>query len=391
MQYFSQLPPLALYIHFPWCIRKCPYCDFNSHELKDALPEQAYIQALLQDLEQELPAIWGRSIISIFMGGGTPSLFSPEAMESLISGLRARLNLAADIEITMEANPGSVERDKFAEFRAAGINRLSIGVQSFQDEHLSKLGRIHNARDAIRAAETAHKVGLDNFNLDLMYALPGQTPQQAQADVATAIDLEPAHISYYQLTIEPNTFFYHQPPTLPDDEFTHSIETTCREQLTLAGYARYEISAYARTDKRCVHNLNYWEFGDYLGIGAGAHGKLSDAHQQHISRSWKLKHPRDYLMNAATPARIGGSDILKPEDVSFEFMLNALRLIDGVSIELFEQRTGLSLESIGDTLAQAREIGLLEERTNMIRPTSRGLDYLNDLMGMFLHEVADVK
>jgi len=390
MQHFTQLPPLALYIHFPWCVHKCPYCDFNSHELKDALPEHAYIHALLQDLEQELPAIWGRSIISIFMGGGTPSLFSPEAMDSLISGLRARLNFAPDIEITMEANPGTVERDKFAEFRAAGINRLSIGVQSFQDEHLNKLGRIHNAREAIRAAEMAHKVGLDNFNLDLMYGLPGQTLQQAQADVATAIDLEPAHISYYQLTIEPNTFFYHQPPTLPDDDFTHSIETSCREQLAQAGYARYEISAYARADKRCVHNLNYWEFGDYLGIGAGAHGKLSDAHQQHITRNWKLKHPRDYLAHAATPARIAGNTILKSEDVSFEFMLNALRLTEGVSCELFEQRTGLPLELIGDTLEQASDLGLLEQRTNMIRPTSRGLDYLNDLTGMFLHESADV-
>jgi putative oxygen-independent coproporphyrinogen III oxidase len=391
MQHFTELPPLALYIHFPWCVRKCPYCDFNSHELKDALPENAYIDALLQDLDQELPAIWGRPIVSIFMGGGTPSLFSPEAIDRLISALRARLKLKADIEVTMEANPGTVERDKFAEFRAAGINRLSIGVQSFNDYQLGKLGRIHNARDAIRAAENAHKVGLENFNLDLMYALPGQTPQQAEQDIATAIDLCPSHISYYQLTIEPNTFFHHHPPTLPDDEVTYSIETRCRARLAEAGYDRYEISAYAKTGQRCLHNMNYWQFGDYLGIGAGAHGKLTDAHQQQISRRWKLKHPREYLAHARDEQRIDGSNILKPEDASFEFMLNALRLVDGFDSGLFQQRTGLSLEVIEDTLNLAQEQGLLDSGTAHIQPTSRGLDYLNDLMAMFLHEAADAQ
>ena len=391
MQHFTELPPLALYIHFPWCVRKCPYCDFNSHELKDALPEAAYIDALLQDLDQELPAIWGRPVVSIFMGGGTPSLFSPESMDRLISALRARLNLKTNIEITMEANPGTVERDKFAEFRAAGINRLSIGVQSFNDDQLVKLGRIHNARDAIRAAEAAHKVGLDNFNLDLMYALPAQTPQQAEQDVATAIDLCPSHISYYQLTIEPNTFFHHQPPLLPDDEVTHNIETRCRARLAEAGFIQYEISAYAKTGQRCQHNLNYWQFGDYLGIGAGAHGKLTDAHQQQISRRWKLKHPREYLAHADSPQRIDGSNILTANDASFEFMLNALRLIDGFDVALFEQRTGMALDVIEDTLNQAQEQGLLEQRTDMIRPSPRGLNYLNDLMAMFLHESADAQ
>jgi putative oxygen-independent coproporphyrinogen III oxidase len=391
MQHFSELPPLALYLHFPWCVRKCPYCDFNSHELKDALPETEYIDALLQDLEQELPAIWGRPIVSIFMGGGTPSLFSPEAMDRLISALRARLNLQANIEITMEANPGTVERDKFGEFRAAGINRLSIGVQSFNDDQLMKLGRIHNARDAIRAAETAHKIGLDNFNLDLMYALPGQTPQQAEQDIATAIDLYPSHISHYQLTIEPNTFFYHQPPLLPDDELTHSIETACRARLAEAGFNQYEISAFAKTGQRCQHNLNYWQFGDYLGIGAGAHGKLTDAHQQQIRRSWKLKHPREYLAHAGSPDRIAGSNILKPDDISFEFMLNALRLVEGFDSGLFPQRTGLPISVIEDTLNRAQEQSLLDLRTNMIRPTSQGLNYLNDLMGMFLGEAADAE
>lgn len=391
MQHFNELPPLALYIHFPWCVRKCPYCDFNSHELKDALPENQYIDALLQDLDQELPAIWGRPIVSIFMGGGTPSLFSPESMDQLISGLRARLNLQPNIEITLEANPGTVERDKFAEFRAAGINRLSIGVQSFSDTQLTKLGRIHNARDAIRAAETAHKIGLENFNLDLMYALPMQTPQQAENDIATAIDLCPAHISHYQLTIEPNTFFYHQPPLLPDDELTHAIEMACRARLETAGYGRYEISAFAKPERRCTHNLNYWLFGDYLGIGAGAHGKLTSAHQQQISRSWKLKHPRDYLSHAATSQRIGDTEVLKAEDASFEFMLNALRLVQGFDSGLFQQRCGLPISTIEATLNLAQEQGLLEWTTTTIRPTARGLSYLNDLMALFLTEHADAE
>jgi len=312
-------------------------------------------------------------------------------MDRLISALRARLNLGAQTEITLEANPGTVEYAKFGEFLAAGINRLSIGVQSFRDDYLARLGRIHNARDAIRAAETAHKVGLDNFNLDLMYALPGQTAQQALADVATAIDLCPTHISYYQLTIEPNTLFYHQPPDLPDDEHTHAIELACRERLASAGFTRYEISAYAKPDKRCVHNLNYWQFGDYLGIGAGAHGKLTDAHRQQITRSWKLRHPRDYLAHATSPARIGGSNILKDEDLAFEFMLNALRLTDGISTDLFCLRTGLTLQRIDETLQRARELELLEARTDIIRPTPRGLDYLNDLVGMFLHEAVDAE
>ena len=391
MPHFSELPPLALYIHFPWCVRKCPYCDFNSHELRDELPEQAYTDALLSDLEQELPAVWGRTVDSIFMGGGTPSLFSPEAMDSLISGLRARLNLAAEIEITLEANPGTVERERFAEYRAAGINRLSIGIQSFRDDYLEKLGRIHNARDAIRAAETAHKVGLENFNLDLMYALPGQTPQHALADIATAIDLCPAHISHYQLTIEPNTLFYHRPPQLPDDDRTHAIEQSCRARLADAGYARYEISAFARNDKRCLHNLNYWQFGDYLGIGAGAHAKLTDAHLQQVTRRWKIKHPRDYLAQAGGPGRIGGSNIISNADLVFEFMLNALRLTDGISHELFRLRTGLGIEAIEPTLQLAQEQGLLAQVSDMILPTARGLDYHNDLVGLFLAEASDAE
>lgn len=389
MPHFTELPPLSLYLHFPWCLRKCPYCDFNSHELKEALPESAYIEALLQDLDQELPLIWGRSIRSIFMGGGTPSLFSPEAMDRLLSALRARLNLQADIEITMETNPGTLECSKFAEFRAAGINRLSIGVQSFNDTQLTKLGRIHNARDAVRAAEMAHKIDLENFNLDLMYALPGQTIQQALEDIATAIDLYPSHISYYQLTIEPNTLFHHQPPTLPDDDITADIETRCRSRLADAGFLRYEISAYAKVGQRCQHNMNYWEFGDYLGIGAGAHGKLSDAHKQQIRRYWKHKHPREYLAQATSDRRIDGEEILQPERIIFDFMLNALRLIDGFDSSLFTQRTGLPLELLGDTLARAQEQELLTLDSSRIQPTERGLNYLNDLTVMFLQETAD--
>jgi len=389
MSALSELPPLALYIHFPWCARKCPYCDFNSHELKSALPETEYLHALLADLEQELPAVWGRTVVSVFLGGGTPSLFSPEAMDKLISALRARLNLKADTEITLEANPGTLEREKFADYRDAGINRLSIGVQSFSDNQLQKLGRIHNARDAIRAAEAAHDAGLDNFNLDLMYALPGQSRQQAASDIATAIDLCPAHISYYQLTIEPNTLFYHQPPSLPDDDSVHLIETDCRERLAGAGFARYEISAYARPGRQSRHNLNYWQFGDYLGIGAGAHGKLTDVRLQQVSRSWKRKHPREYMASAGSPDRIDGSRVLGTQDLGFEFMLNAMRLCEGVERELFSRRTGLALETLAEALHRAQELELIEVDEQRIRPSERGLNYLNDLTGLFLHESAD--
>jgi len=387
----SELPPLALYVHFPWCVHKCPYCDFNSHQLNTELPEQEYLNALLADLEQELATVWGRPITSIFFGGGTPSLFSPETMDKLISALRARLNFKADIEITLEANPGTLERDKFAEYRAAGINRLSIGVQSFSDDQLQKLGRIHNARDAIRAAEAAHKAGLENFNLDLMYALPDQSLQQAAADVATAIDLCPAHISYYQLTIEPNTLFYHQPPTLPGDELVHQIELHCRDMLATAGYTRYEISAYAKAGRRSSHNLNYWQFGDYLGIGAGSHGKLTDVHLQQVSRSWKRRHPREYLAQANSAARIDGSRVLTAQDLGFEFMLNALRLCEGVELDLFSRRTGLALETLGDALQKAQQLELIDIDQQRIRASARGLEYLNDLTALFLSETVDAE
>lgn len=383
---FTELPPLALYIHFPWCIRKCPYCDFNSHEAKQPVPQAEYINALLSDLEQELPDIWGRSISSVFMGGGTPSLFDPAPLDTLLSGLRARLNLAPDIEITLEANPGTIEQARFNEYRALGINRLSIGIQSFRDEHLARLGRIHSAREAIRAVETAHKAGFDNFNLDLMYGLPDQTVQQALADVANAIDLEPTHISFYQLTLEPNTLFYRKPPVLPEEDTIAQIEQQCRDRLQLAGYARYETSAYARPGRQCLHNLNYWQFGDYLGIGAGAHGKLTRVQEQAVSRSWKVKNPRDYLQQADQVARIGGSTSPDEAEVCFEFMLNALRLSNGFDSRLFAQRCGQPITRVERALTDAQERGLLEWTVDRIRPTEQGQTFLNDLTALFLPE-----
>ncbi len=376
--------PLALYIHLPWCVRKCPYCDFNSHEIRDSIPEQAYVDALLADLEQDLPRIWGRRIDSVFIGGGTPSLFSAEALDRLLSGLRARLALRPDLEMTLEANPGAVERGKFAEFRAIGINRLSIGVQSFGDEQLRQLGRIHDRQAAIAAAEAAHAAGLDNFNLDLMFGLPQQTVAQAQADIATAIALQPAHLSYYQLTIEPNTRFHHAPPPLPDEDTIEEIQRQSLAQLARHGYQRYEVSAYARERRQCRHNLNYWEFGDYLGIGAGAHGKLSDAASGQIHRLWKLKHPRDYLATAGTSASIGSDTPLQTTELPVEFMMNALRLVAGVPLELFSERTGLPPQALEPGLHRARQRGLLETDPTRLRATALGLQFLNDLLQEFM-------
>lgn len=383
---FNILPPLALYLHFPWCVQKCPYCDFNSHELKSAIDEKAYIDALINDLEQELPLFWGRSISSIFMGGGTPSLFSPESIDKLLSALRARVTFAPDIEITMEANPGSVELGKFKEFSAAGINRLSIGIQSFNDEKLKALGRIHGRKEAIRAAEMAHDAGFNSFNLDLMYGLPNQTLPQAIDDIETAMALEPKHLSHYQLTIEPNTFFHHQPPTVPDDDHVWDMQEACQIRLAKKDYAQYEISAYAKKGYQCQHNLNYWQFGDYLGIGAGAHGKLSNANEQKISRNWKVKQPQDYLNNAASEKRIAGQKILTRDDASFEFMMNALRLNDGFKTELFQQHVGLPISIIEKSLHLAEEKQWIEWQLKQIKPTDLGRQYLNNLLELFMPE-----
>jgi len=384
---FTQLPPLSLYIHFPWCVRKCPYCDFNSHELKGSIPEGTYVEALLNDLEEELPRVWGRKVITIFIGGGTPSLLSPEALDRLLAGIRARIALSPEAEITLEANPGTAEQQRFAEFRAAGINRLSIGVQSFNDDQLRKLGRIHGRREAIRAAEMAHQAGFDNFNLDLMFALPGQTPAQASDDVATAIALEPTHLSYYQLTLEPNTPFYHHPPVLPDDEAMWTIHQQGQQQLAAAGYHQYEVSAYARAGWQCRHNLNYWQFGDYLGIGAGAHGKITDPQRQRYGRRWKVRHPQQYLQ-ASAPQRLAGESEPAEQEAVFEFMLNALRLREGFAEALLQERAGLPLSLLDEPLRKAATAGLLERVGETIRPTPLGYNHLNTLLELFLAESA---
>jgi oxygen-independent coproporphyrinogen-3 oxidase len=381
---FTALPPLSLYIHLPWCVRKCPYCDFNSHALKDELPEAAYVDALLRDLEQDLPRIWGRRVVSVFIGGGTPSLFSPEAMDRLLSGLRARLTINADAEITLEANPGTAEQEKFRDYRALGINRLSIGVQSFHDDALQRLGRIHGRAEAIRAAEMAHAAGFDNFNLDLMFALPKQTLKHAAEDVATAIDLEPAHISYYQLTLEPNTLFHVQPPVLPDNDLAWQIQQAGQQQLARADYTQYEVSAYARPVRRCAHNLNYWQFGDYLGLGAGAHGKITDASQQNITRLAKVRHPQEFIETAGTAKSIQSERVLTRKDVGLEFMMNALRLNEGFETALFAAHTGQQLVLIESALSKAEETGLIERDLKQIRPTEKGRQFLDDVLTLFV-------
>ena len=381
---FSALPPLSLYIHIPWCTRKCPYCDFNSHEAGAGLPEQEYVDALIADLEQDLPRIWGRRVTSIFIGGGTPSLFSPEALDKLLCAVRARLTVNPAAEITLEANPGSSEYAKFKEFRALGINRLSIGMQSFNDASLQRLGRIHGRKEALRAAESAHEAGFDNFNLDLMYGLPEQSLKDALEDLHTALALEPTHLSHYQLTLEPNTWFYRHPPALPDDDVSFEMQAQCQERLAEHGFQHYEVSAYAQPGRACRHNTNYWEFGDYLGIGAGAHSKITDASRQGITRIWKLKQPQAYLDSAGSPICIGAETVLSTNDAAFEFMLNALRLNGGFATPLFTQRTGLPPSFIEQPLQQAEQRGLIERDTQEIRPTERGRRYLNDLTELFL-------
>lgn len=376
--------PLSLYIHIPWCVRKCPYCDFNSHQVRLALPERAYVDALLADLEQDLPQVWGRRVESIFIGGGTPSLFSAQSIDRLLSGLRARLTLRPDLEITLEANPGTVEQQKFRAFRAAGINRLSIGIQSFNPEHLQRLGRIHDHDEAVRAVEAAHGAGFDNFNVDLMFGLPEQSVDQALADIHTAIALKPTHISHYQLTLEPNTRFHKYPPPLPEDDDIWVMQEHCQEQLAQGGYDQYEVSAYARAGKRCRHNLNYWEFGDYLGIGAGAHGKITDPASGHITRLWKPRHPRSFLIHAGSSRGIDSTQQIRAEDIGLEFMINALRLTDGFPEDLFEERTHLSLAQLEPALSIAQERDLLIRDAGHIRVTHLGQRFLNNLIELFI-------
>ena len=398
---FTALPPLSLYIHFPWCVRKCPYCDFNSHAVRGEIPEAQYIDALLADLEQDLPRVWGRPVRSLFLGGGTPSLFSPEAIERLLAGVRARLVLVPDAEITLEANPGTVETERFRGYRAAGVNRLSIGIQSFQPEQLGNLGRIHGRDEALAAAQCAHAAGFDNFNLDLMFGLPQQTLDDALADLRTALSLKPSHLSVYQLTLEPNTLFHARPPALPDDDVLAAMQDALQAELADAGFAQYEVSAYAHAGQepkcrdahgraraaagqRCRHNLNYWQFGDYLGLGAGAHAKITDA--EGITRLWKVKQPRDFLATAGSSKSLGGEQRLGTQDAVFEFMLNGLRLTEGISPQLFTERTGLPLQLLEPALAQAASRGLVEHSHECIRATALGRRFLNDLIALFLPE-----
>ncbi|HVA55255.1 MAG TPA: radical SAM family heme chaperone HemW [Gammaproteobacteria bacterium] len=381
-------PPLSLYVHLPWCVRKCPYCDFNSHAIKGDLPEAEYAAALLRDLQQDLPRVQGRQLQSVFFGGGTPSLFRPETIALILDETRKYLPLIGAAEITLEANPGTVERGRFAEYRAAGVTRLSIGVQSFNTQHLQILGRIHSAKEASNAAEEAHAAGLDNFNLDLMYGLPQQTLEQALADVRNAIALAPAHLSHYQLTLEPNTFFHAHPPTLPDDEIIWQMQQECQALLCNHSFNQYEISAYARNGQQCSHNLNYWRYGDYLGIGAGAHSKLSDLLHGRILRLWKVKQPSTYLRTAGTVQGIGVITDVAEADRIFEFMLNRLRLYEGFSAADFESVTHIPYARVQPSLEQAQALKLMQMNEGRWQPTLTGYTYLNDLQARFLPEAS---
>lgn len=385
----SDPPPLTLYVHLPWCVQKCPYCDFNSHGLGEKagarmrVPESRYVDALIADLEQDLPRVWGREIHSLFIGGGTPSLFSPEAIARLLGEIRARLPVVPAAEVTLEANPGTVETQQFHGYREAGVNRLSLGIQSFDATMLGLLGRIHGREEALRAAEAARAAGFENLNLDLMYALPGQSLESALQDVETAIAARPAHLSIYQLTIEPNTLFHANPPQhLPDEDTVAIMQEGLEARVAGAGYGHYEVSAYAAPGRECRHNLNYWRFGDYLGIGAGAHAKISQP--DGITRVWKVKQPDDYMRKSSTPAVIGGERRLSREEAGFEFMLNALRLQCGISDSLFTQRTGLPLSAINQPLLEAEARGLIRRAADTISPTDLGRRFLNDLIGLFL-------
>ena len=378
-------PPLSLYVHLPWCVRKCPYCDFNSHGARGELPFDDYVAALVRDLEHDLPLVWGRTVHSVFFGGGTPSLFPAAAIEAILSAASARLRFAPDAEITLEANPGTAEHDRFEGYRAAGVNRISFGIQSFDDGCLQRLGRIHDSREAEAAVKLAQDAGFDNLNLDLMYALPGQDLAMAERDLERAFALQPAHISHYQLTLEPNTVFFARPPQgIPDDDLAWDIQERCQAMLAQAGYGHYETSAYARPGRQCAHNLNYWRYGDYLGIGAGAHGKITLGAEQAILRRWKHKHPATWMAAAGTGQAIGGDDRIAPEQRPFEYMLNALRLHEGFALADFEVRTGLPRGRIVPALEQARDQGWLQLDADRVVPTALGRRFANDVISLFL-------
>ena len=380
-------PPLSLYIHIPWCVRKCPYCDFNSHQQPDSLPIDDYIEALKRDLEQDLPLVWGRSVHSVFFGGGTPSLFPPAAISEILAACSARLRFAPGAEITMECNPGTAEHGRFEHYLASGVNRLSFGVQSFDDGCLQRLGRIHDSSEAERAVKLAQDAGYANINLDLMYALPEQSLAMALHDVERAIALQPAHLSHYHLTLEPNTLFAAKPPRgIPDEDAAWDMQDACIARMADAGYAQYEVSAYARADKQCRHNLNYWRYGDYLGIGAGAHGKISSGASGDILRRWKPKNPRDYLTGAGTATGIGGDELIGADNRPFDYMLNALRLVEGFSLADFEVRTGLDRSAIGKQLEHAQLSGWLLRDGERVVPTELGRRFTNDVIGLFLRD-----
>ena len=377
----TALPPLSLYIHFPWCVKKCPYCDFNSHEVKSSFDEEAYLAAVRTDLEHALPLVWGRKIYTIFIGGGTPSLMSAAGLDRLLSDVRTLLPVDIDAEITMEANPGTFETEKFRSYRDSGINRLSIGIQSFNSDHLHALGRIHNGDEAMKAVAIAQKY-FDNFNLDLMFALPGQTLEQAQQDVETAISLAPPHLSLYHLTLEPNTYFAKYPPVIPDDDLSAEMQDLIQGKMQAAGYVNYEVSAYAKPGRESRHNLNYWNFGDYLGIGAGAHSKLSFPHR--VIRQARYKQPKAFIDAAMNGNAVQESVEIGRDEMGFEFMLNALRLNDGFAANLFYERTGLLLNSIEKELSLAEQKGLIYRDHQLIKPTELGKRFLNDLQQLFL-------
>ncbi len=392
---FTELPPLSLYVHIPWCVRKCPYCDFNSHEARGDIPEDNYVDALLADLAAEMPSVWGRTLHSVFIGGGTPSLFSAAAIDRLMSGIRALTGLAPNAEVTMEANPGTFEQARFSEYRKSGINRLSIGIQSFNSQSLKNLGRVHSAEEATRAVGIAHEAGFDEINLDLMFALPEQNLKAALLDVDQALSLQTTHLSCYELTLEPNTLFARFPPARPDDDLRADMQNAIVERLATNHFERYEISAYARIDNtrssaqkgsphRSQHNMNYWQFGDYLGIGAGAHGKISAADSGQIVRRWKHKHPAKYLAASSQAERIGGETAIPTGDSALEFMMNALRLIEGFPIPLFELHTGTSLMPWQGVIEEATQKGLLEQQGLNLKATPTGINWLNSLLELFL-------
>lgn len=381
----KQLPPLSLYIHIPWCVKKCPYCDFNSHNLKGELPEAQYIEALITDLEYALPLIWGRMVQSIFIGGGTPSLFSGDAINTLINAVRSRVNLSPFAEITIEANPGTVERQYLSDYSLAGINRISFGVQSFNDKHLKVLGRIHDENDVIEAIKLA-KNYFNNINLDIIYGLPNQTIDEAVNDIEKAMSFNPQHISCYNLTIEPNTVFYNNVPQgLPDNDLCYAMQDEIIVKLTTNGYKRYETSAFAKDNKCSAHNLNYWQFGDYLGIGAGAHSKLS--FHDKIIRRVVQKHPQNYMQSVVNNKHVVEDKVITTQELPFEFVMNAFRLIDGVDSTLFTERTGLSLNAILKRLQLAQNTGFIELKGKLIKPTQKGQDFLNDLLILFLEDI----